>query len=311
MWNPQDQLLFPSGASSPFKSNPSNTSFEPRMQSASIDQLMQQISDPANKAQAMATLIKRHPSTPDLAIRLWEFPNAVTTLLLEVVNTYKSLEPLKLTALDSERVCLAITLFQIIAYHPQTKLQLIKAQIPVYLYPFLSMKLKETPFENLRLTSLGVIGALFMVDDKEICYSLLEAGVVLQCLHSMNYGSELSTSVAVYIILRLLKQEPGLNYFLQSKERFLALTGLFQKLLERLVKDAQPSLRLIKYILGCYICLSGSPQLSRPNTSIEIITRLHPPIFKDVAFHNYIRRVDPSIGMQIEDMYRNMYRTRS
>ena len=38
-----------------------------------------------------------------------------------------------------------------------------QAQIPQYLYPFLTTNTKTQPFEYLRLTSLGVIGALVKV----------------------------------------------------------------------------------------------------------------------------------------------------
>ena len=37
------------------------------------------------------------------------------------------------------------------------------AHIPLYLYPFLNTTSKSRPFEYLRLTSLGVIGALVKV----------------------------------------------------------------------------------------------------------------------------------------------------
>lgn len=42
-------------------------------------------------------------------------------------------------------------------------LSLVAAHIPLYLYPFLNTVSKTRPFEYLRLTSLGVIGALVKV----------------------------------------------------------------------------------------------------------------------------------------------------
>jgi CCR4-NOT transcription complex subunit 9 len=41
----------------------------------------------------------------------------------------------------------------------------LNAHIPLFLYPFLNTVSKTRPFEYLRLTSLGVIGALVKVDD--------------------------------------------------------------------------------------------------------------------------------------------------
>lgn len=37
------------------------------------------------------------------------------------------------------------------------------AHIPLFLYPFLNTSTKSKPFENLRVSSLGVIGALVKV----------------------------------------------------------------------------------------------------------------------------------------------------
>ncbi|KAL5180206.1 Shaggy-related protein kinase delta [Glycine soja] len=47
------------------------------------------------------------------------------------------------------------------------------AHIPLYLYPFLNTTSKSRPFEYLRLTTLGVIGALVKVDDTKVISFLL------------------------------------------------------------------------------------------------------------------------------------------
>lgn len=79
------------------------------------------------------------------------------------------------------RVCNALALLQCVASHHDTrslflhgffifnflffslKFLNILAHIPLYLYPFLNTSSKTRPFEYLRLTSLGVIGALVKV----------------------------------------------------------------------------------------------------------------------------------------------------
>jgi CCR4-NOT transcription complex subunit 9 len=42
------------------------------------------------------------------------------------------------------------------------------AKIPLYLYPFLHTTNDSRPFEYLRLTSLGVLGALVKTDEKDV-----------------------------------------------------------------------------------------------------------------------------------------------
>ena len=102
-------------------------------------------------------------------------------LLQEIVSVYPLLSPPNLTAHVSNRVCNALALLQCVASHPETRqlflngavllflrtassLILLLAHIPLFLYPFLNTTSKTRPFEYLRLTSLGVIGALVKVE---------------------------------------------------------------------------------------------------------------------------------------------------
>ena len=101
-------------------------------------------------------------------------------LLQEIVSVYPLLSPPNLTAHVSNRVCNALALLQCVASHSETRqlflngesiftcaledfLTTFKAHIPLFLYPFLNTTSKTRPFEYLRLTSLGVIGALVKV----------------------------------------------------------------------------------------------------------------------------------------------------
>lgn len=65
---------------------------------------------------------------------------------------------------QSNRVCNALGLLQCVASHNETRALFLQAHIPIFLYPFLHTTSSKTrPFEYLRLTSLGVIGALVKV----------------------------------------------------------------------------------------------------------------------------------------------------
>ena len=63
-------------------------------------------------------------------------------------------------------MCNALALLQCVASHPETRSAFLVAHIPLYLYPFLHTVSKTRPFEYLRLTSLGVIGALVKTDEQ-------------------------------------------------------------------------------------------------------------------------------------------------
>ena len=103
----------------------------------------------------------------------------------------------------SNRVCNALALLQCVASHPETRTLFLKAHIPLYLYPFLNTATKTRPFEYLRLTSLGVIGALVKMDDAGVINFLLQTEIIPLCLRIMETGSELSKTVATFIIQKV------------------------------------------------------------------------------------------------------------
>lgn len=133
----------------------------------------------------------------------------VAALLLELVSVYPLLSPPTLTSQASTRVCNVLALFQCVASHELTRkeflqgescLQMFLAHIPLYLYPFLNTTSKTRPFEYLRLTSLGVIGALVKNDNSEVIDFLLSTEIVPLCLRIMETGNELSRTVTCWAL---------------------------------------------------------------------------------------------------------------
>ena len=193
------------------------------------------------------------------------------------------------------------------------------AHVPLYLYPFLNTVSKNRPFEYLRLTSLGVIGALVKLDDSEVINFLLQTEIIPLCLRIMETGSELSKTVRraaasrkthIFSVpaksalvdkvscvgikfLHLARLPPlscrrfcsmmGLNYICATAERFYAVRCRAQSLLLLLLRLLslssllnctlqvstvlsnmvavlvdQPSVRLLKHIVRCYLRLSDN-----------------------------------------------------
>lgn len=117
-----------------------------------------------------------------------------------------------------------LALLQSVAAHKDTRQLFLNAHIPLFLYPFLNTVFKSRSYEYLRLTSLGVIGALVKVDDPKVISFLLKTEIIPLCLRIMERGSELSQTVATFIIQKILIDENGLSYLCQIAERFLALS---------------------------------------------------------------------------------------
>ncbi|KAK9798583.1 hypothetical protein WJX73_003500 [Symbiochloris irregularis] len=187
-----------------------------------MEALVLDLVNPAAREQGLAELSKRRESFPELAPYLWHSFGTVASLLQEILAVYPYLSPPTLTAHASNRVCNALALLQCVASHPETRGLFLAAHVPLFLYPFLNTTSKTRPFEYLRLTSLGVIGALVKVDDTEVINFLLTTEIIPLCLRTMEMGSELSKTVATFIVQKILLDDVGLSYVCATAERFFA-----------------------------------------------------------------------------------------
>lgn len=221
-------------------------------------------------------LSKRRESFPDLAPILWHSFGTVAALLQEIVSIYPQLSPPTLSAASSNRVCNALALLQCLASHPDTRGVFLQAHIPLFLYPFLNTVSKNRPFEYLRLTSLGVIGALVKVDDESVVNFLLQTEIIPLCLRIMESGSELSKTVATFVVQKILLDINGLNYICATAERFYAVSTVLGNMITSLVEA--PQVRLLKHIVRCYL------RLSENQRAREALRQCLPDPLKDITF---------------------------
>lgn len=132
-----------------------------------------------------------------------------------------------------------------------TTVNMVVAHIPLFLYPFLNTTSKSRPFEYLRLTSLGVIGALVKNDSTDVINFLLTTEIIPLCLRIMETGSELSKTVAIFIVQKILLDDMGLNYICQTYERFYAVGTVLSNMVQQLVE--QQTVRLLKHVVRCFL----------------------------------------------------------
>ncbi|XP_074378735.1 cell differentiation protein rcd1-like [Apium graveolens] len=160
-----------------------------------------------------------------------------------------------------EKAISSLTQIKCFATHPQTKMQFLNVQIHRYLYPFLETEETSKPFLYLRLMSLGVIGGLLKeVGDpstKVAVHCLLESGLFPLCLKSIEYGNELSQSIASWIMSRIMMQEQGLQYCCEPANQWCAIMKVFNDIIEKM--QDEPSSLVLKNIIQCYIILSNDP----------------------------------------------------
>jgi CCR4-NOT transcription complex subunit 9 len=201
----------------------------------------------------------------------------MTSLLQEIISVYTLLNPSQLTAAASNRVCNALALLQCVASHNETRalflngmpeyvsgriLLTVVAHIPLFLYPFLNTTSKSRPFEYLRLTSLGVIGALVKNDSSDVINFLLTTEIIPLCLRIMETGSELSKTVAIFIVQKILLDDHGLNYICATYERFYAVGTVLSNMVSQLVE--QQTARLLKHVVRCFLRYDDLTTLWKP-----------------------------------------------
>nr|GLL34842.1 cell differentiation protein RCD1 homolog [Ipomoea trifida] len=244
-------------------------------QSATVDELIHMLYNPNLREEAMELLNKKRESCAELPIQLWNSFNTVYILL------------------------------QCMAAHPDTRMGLVRAKIPAYLYPFLEPTVNEKPLEFLRLTSLGVIGALVKIEDSnapEVVHFLLETEVFPLCLRCIDLGDELTQSVAALIVMKILIQEEGLNYCCALAERFFSVVQVLGRLVERLPET--PCLRLLRYVVRCYLRLSELPSSLR-SMAMETFRRCLPSKLTDERFLNVLHD-DPQTARMLQQFFLNI-----
>ncbi|KAJ1976397.1 RNA-binding protein, CCR4-NOT complex subunit Rcd1 [Dimargaris xerosporica] len=220
----------------------------------SIYSLVMELYNPPSREQVLSELSKKRDQFEDLALVLWNSYGVMAIILQEIISVYPLLHSSALSVQASNRVCNALALLQLVAAHPDTRLALIHANIPQYLYPFLSSTSKSKPYDNLRLTSLGVIGAIVKNDSPEIIHFFLQTEFLPLCLKIMEIGSELCKVVATFIFHKILSDDGGLMFMTDHPHRFYIVQLVLSNMIDQLVEATSP--RLLKIIVRCYLRLA-------------------------------------------------------
>ncbi|RPA82212.1 Rcd1-domain-containing protein [Ascobolus immersus RN42] len=248
---------------------------------AKIYQWIMELVNGGSRETALLELSKKREQVDDLALILWHSFGVMAALVQEIICVYPLLTPSSLNAATSNRVCNALALLQCVASHNETRGLFLQAHIPLFLYPFLNTTSKSRPFEYLRLTSLGVIGALVKNDSPDVISFLLSTEIIPLCLRIMETGSELSKTVAIFIVQKILLDDMGLQYICQTYERFYAVGTVLSNMVSQLVE--QQTVRLLKHVVRCFLRLSDNPRAR------EALRQCLPEPLRDATFSTVLR----------------------
>lgn len=72
----------------------------------------------------------------------------------------------------------------------------------------------------------------------------------------METGSELSKTVAIFIVQKILLDDNGLNYICATYERFYAVGTVLSNMVGQLVE--QQTARLLKHVVRCFLRYEAS-----------------------------------------------------
>lgn len=140
------------------------------------------------------------------------------------------------------------------------------------------------------------------MDDADVINFLLQTEIIPLCLRIMEAGSELSKTVATFIVQKILLDEIGLSYVCATAERFYAVSTVLNNMIECLVTS--PSVRLLKHIVRCYLRLSDNarardalrqalPSSLRDNTFAEALR-------DDVTVKKWLSQLLGVVGSPVE-----------
>jgi CCR4-NOT transcription complex subunit 9 len=87
---------------------------------------------------------------------------------------------------------------------------------------------------------------------------LLSTEIIPLCLRIMETGSELSKTVAIFIVQKILLDDLGLQYICQTYERFYAVGAVLGNMVATLVETQ--AVRLLKHVVRCYLRMSDNPR---------------------------------------------------
>lgn len=246
---------------------------------------------PETREKAILDLSKNREKYTVLGPTLWYSVGVMPIILQEIVSMYPLLSvpgqlPVKAAI---NRVSSVLTLLQTVAHHEASRKPFLESQICLFLYPFLRVPANERT-EVLRLTSLGVIGALVKSDDPEVISYLLSTEIFPLCLKIMEQAVEISKIISTFIIQKLLLSDQGLHYACQTPNRFTAVANVLQRMVAEKDDKGQHvcSTRLLRHIIRCYL------RLSENERAREALPKMLPEELRNNTFYQNLEK-DPSM----------------
>lgn len=134
----------------------------------------------------------------------------------------------------------------------------------MYVFPFINLLTKHRTVELLKVSSLGVIGALLKGDDSsEAVRHLVKTELIVLCLRIMKKGSDVARTTATFIVMKILLDNAGLEYICRTEDRMQAVAQILRDLMDEIdankSSDAKEQ-KMVSQILRSFLRLSENPR---------------------------------------------------
>ncbi|CAG0880108.1 unnamed protein product [Cyprideis torosa] len=113
----------------------------------------------------------------------------------------------------------------------------------------------------------------------------------------MEHGTDLSKTVATFILEKILIDETGLNYICQTYERFSHVAMILGKMVLMLAKA--PSPLLLRHVIRCYLRLSDNDRAR------EALCQCIPDQLKDDTFASSLKE-DKNARNWLSQLHKNL-----
>ena len=134
-------------------------------------------------------------------------------------------------------------------------------------------------------------------DSSDVINFLLTTEIIPLCLRIMETGSELSKTVAIFIVQKILLDDVGLAYICHTYERFYAVGTVLSNMVTQLVE--QQTVRLLKHVVRCFlrsvfhfVCFVPVPDVFRLSDNArarEALRQCLPEPLRDATFSSVLR----------------------
>ena len=245
---------------------------------------------------ALISLSGIREKIPDLAVYLWNSPTTMTVFLSEIISIYPFLANNSISSNISSRICHVLALLQCVAGHDLTRIPFIRANIPIYLFPFLHQTNTSKEIEFIKVTSLGIIGSLVKTEQPQIIEYLLKVDIIPLCLRILKFSTEISRTVAAFIIHQILIDKVGKEYISSSKEKLNTILRVMIKVIVFLIQEY--SLRLGKHIISSVEILMSLSEFDKLEAikNLNEIFILNIPSNLDQSFLNFLKKLKEKLN---------------